>query len=61
MPTNEVTIHNRNGIKVIEVSMMKAKYQGIPWVECSEFQKRKYENFLFLSNQERNRIKFIYQ
>jgi hypothetical protein len=61
MGNNEITIHHRNGVKVIEVDMKKAKHHGIPWIHCSEFQKRKYENFLFLANQERNRIKFIYQ
>ncbi len=61
MHDNEITVHHRNGIKVIEVDMKKAKYQSIPWIDCSEFQKRKYENFQFLANQERNRIKFIYQ
>ena len=61
MHTNEIAIHMRNGWKVIEVDMKKSKYHQIPWVELSEWQKRKYENFLYLSNQERNKIKFIYQ
>ena len=61
MQSDEINVIHRNGIKVIEVDMKKAKYHSIPWVDCSEFQKRKYENFLFLANQERNRIKFIYQ
>lgn len=60
MHHNEITIHTRNGHKVIEVDMKKSKYFGIPWVELSEWQKRKYENFQFLANQERNRIKFLY-
>lgn len=65
MPTNEITDEvtvypNRNGYKVIEVDMKTAKYQHIPWVDLSEFQKRKYENFQYLKNQERSRIKFLY-
>lgn len=60
MQSNEITIHNRNGYKVIEVNIKKAKHNHISWVDCSEWQKRKYENFQFLANQERNRIKFIY-
>jgi len=60
MHNNEVTVHNRNGYKVIEVDMKKSKYQHIPWIDLSEFQKRKYENYLYLANQERSRIKFIY-
>lgn len=62
MHTNEIVVHpNRNGYKVIEVDMKKSKYHGTSWIDLSEWQKRKYENFLFLSNQERNKIKFIYQ
>lgn len=61
MHTNEIAIHMRNGWKVIEVDMKKSKYFSIPWIQLSEWQKRKYENFLYLSNQERNKIKFIYQ
>lgn len=60
MYTDEVKIHNRNGYKVIEVDINKAKYHSTPWVDCSEFQKRKYENFQYLKNQERSRIKFLY-
>ncbi len=61
MHDNEINIHMRGGVKVIEVNMKKTKYFSIPWIYLSEWQKRKYENFLYLSNQERNRIKFIYQ
>lgn len=60
MQSNEITIHNRNGYKVIEVDTKKAKYQNIFWRDLSEWQKRKYENFQYLINQERNRITFIY-
>lgn len=60
MHADEINIFHRNGVKVIEVDMKKAKHHDIPWIDCSEFQKRKYENFQFLANQERNRIKFIY-
>lgn len=61
MQPNEVKICLRNGIKVIEVDTKRAKYHSIPWIDCSEYQKRKYENFQYLANQQRNRIKFIYQ
>jgi hypothetical protein len=61
MHNNEVNIFMRDGYKVIEVDMKKTKYFSIPWVDLSEWQKRKYENFLYLSNQERSKIKFIYQ
>lgn len=61
MHTNEIKVHIRDGWKVIEVDMNKSKYHSIPWIYLSEFQKRKYENFLYLSNQERSKIKFIYQ
>lgn len=60
MHTNEITVHHRNGWKVIEVDMKKTRYFSTPWIDLSEWQKRKYENFLFLSNQERSRIKFLY-
>lgn len=60
MQNDEIKVYNRNGYKVIEVDMKKAKYHRIPWIDCSEFQKRKYENFQYLANQDRSRIKFIY-
>lgn len=60
MHDNEITLYQRNGWKVIEVDMKKSKYFSTPWVHLSEWQKRKYENFLFLANQERSRIKFLY-
>lgn len=60
MRPNEIVIHNRRGYKVIEVDTKKAKHNNILWTDLSEWQKRKYENFLYLSNQERNRITFIY-
>ena len=57
---NEVRIYMRNEVKVIEVTTSKAQYQGIAWKQCSEFQKRKYENFIFLSNNTGLPMKFIY-
>lgn len=60
MSNDEITVINRSGIKVIEVDIKRAKYNRIPWVECSEYQKRKFENFHFLANQNRNIIKFLY-
>jgi len=60
MHTDEVTIHNRGIYKIIEVDMKKSKYHSIPWIHLSEWQKRKFENYLYLKNQERSRIKFIY-
>jgi hypothetical protein len=60
MPGNEVTTYMRDEMKVIEIRTAEAKYQGIPWRECSEFQKRKYENFTYLSNNTGYPMKFIY-
>lgn len=57
---NEVNVQIRGELKVIEVQTKDAKYQGIKWVNCSEFQKRKYENLLFLTNNTGQQIKFIY-
>lgn len=49
-------------MKVITINMHKDKYQGLPWIALSEFQKRKYENLLFLQNmnQEREYVRFVY-
>lgn len=57
---DEVKIYMRDELKVIEVTTSRAKYQGIEWKQCSEFQKRKYENFVFLTNNTGQPIKFIY-
>lgn len=56
----EYQVQQREKTKVIEVNTKVAKYQGIPWGECSEYQKRKYENFVFLANNNRDKIAFIY-
>lgn len=57
----EYKVFYRDEVKVIEVDINKAQYQGIPWKQCSEFQKRKYENFIVLANNTREPIKLIYQ
>lgn len=56
----EYEVYYRDNLKIIEVHTDRAMYQGIPWIECSEFQKRKYENFTVLSNNTREQIKLIY-
>ncbi len=60
MASNGIKITHRGDFKVIEVDVNLAKYQGIVWKELSEFQKRKYENYLVLSNNTKEPIKFIY-
>lgn len=60
MLRDEIKIHNRGDIKVIEVQTSKAKYQGIRWTNLSEYQKRKYENIIFLQNNTGLAMKFIY-
>ena len=57
---NELTIHERDGSLVIEVDVHKAVYQGIMWESLSEYQKRKYENLIFIKNNRGLPIKFIY-
>lgn len=57
---NEINIYNRDEFRVIEVTTAKAKYQGIEWKNCSEYQKKKYENLLFLTNNTGLQMKFIY-
>jgi len=47
------------GYKVITVDTGKATYQGITWKNLGDFGKRKWENYLFLSNP-KERIKVIY-
>lgn len=60
MPNNEVKTYMRDEVKVIEITTSQAKYQGIMWKNCSEFQKKKYENLIFLSNNTGQQMKFIY-
>ena len=53
----------RENLRVLEIKMNEANYQGIPWNKCSEFQKRKFENFVFLSNNRQGmeyKIKIVY-
>lgn len=57
----EYKVFYRDEVKVIEVDINTAQYQGIPWIQCSEFQKRKYENFIVLANNTREPIKLIYK
>lgn len=57
----EYKVFYRDEVKVIEVDTNKAQYQGIQWKQCSEFQKRKYENFIVLANNTREPIKLIYK
>ncbi len=44
---------------VLTIDTSKATYQGVPWRTMGDFGKRKFENFLVLSNAQR-RIKPIY-
>ena len=60
MSGNEIKTFIRDEFKVIEVTTSKAKYQGIAWKNCSEFQKRKYENLIFLTNNTGLPMKVIY-
>lgn len=60
MHGNEVKTYMRDDLKVIEITTSQAKYQGIKWNNCSEFQKRKYENLIFLENNTGMQMKFIY-
>lgn len=60
MHADEVKIQMRDEFKVIEIDTKRVKYQGIKWANCSEFQKRKYENFIYLSNNTGLPMKFIY-
>lgn len=60
MHGDEVKTYVRDEVKVIEVTTSRAKYQGIFWKNCSEYQKKKYENLIFLSNNTGQPMKFIY-
>ncbi len=58
---SEFRTYYRAGNKIVEVDTKKAKYQGKPWTSLSEFQKRKYENLIVLTNNTRQKINFIYK
>ena len=60
MRGNEITINMKGDLKIIEVEMAKANYRGLQWQDCSEYQKRKYENLVFLENNTGEPIKFLY-
>lgn len=51
----------RDEFKVLIIDTKKATYQGIPWVSLGDFGKRKFENFLVLSRNTREKLKIIYQ
>ena len=57
----EYQIVERQGKKVIEVNTKVAVYQGLKWKDLSEYQKKKYENLVFLKNSDRTiHTKVIY-
>lgn len=56
-----VTVHYREGKKVLEVCAAKAVFKGLSWKSLGGWGKRKFENFIFLKNNEdRKVIKFHY-
>lgn len=61
MHRNEITTYLKEDLKIIEVQTTKAKYNHVQWENCSEYQKRKYENLLFLENNTGLPMKFLYK
>lgn len=45
-----VTTHYRQGYKVLEVDTRKAVFKDIPWAQLGSFGKKKFDNWLFLTN-----------
>jgi len=52
--------HESQGRKVLTVDTKKAEYQGKKYRDLSNFQKRKFENLVVLTNA-KDRPKIIYQ
>jgi len=48
-----------SGVRVIEIDTSKAKYQGIPWATLGDYGKRKFENILILTINERAKINYV--
>lgn len=48
----EISTRSYQGRKVLEVDVSKSKYFDTPWKELSEFQKKKFENAIYLENTE---------
>ena len=56
-----VSTYHREGKRVLEIDTSKAIYQEKDWKDCSEYQKRKYENLVFIENsKDRVQLKFVY-
>lgn len=58
-----ITIHHRRGYKVVEVDTKKAEFKGLKWRELGGFGKKKFDNYLFLTNLKNKgteRTKIIY-
>lgn len=57
-----VVAHLRQGHKVLEVDRCNITFKGRPWLELSDYDKRKFETNLFLEhmNNERILVKVLY-
>lgn len=51
-----VVAHLRHGCKVLEVDRYQARFKGTRWVDLSDYDKRKFENNLFLEHMDAERI-----
>ena len=52
--------HESQGRKVLTVDTKKAEYQGKKWQTLSNYQKKKFDNLVVLTNA-KDRPKIIYQ
>lgn len=48
--TTHLFKRGKHPLKVLEVDTDRVKFQGKPWSALANFQKRKFENFLFLND-----------
>lgn len=47
--------------KVLDVDVNQARYFGMPWKRLSEYERRKFENVLFLkAHEQQHKLKILY-
>lgn len=45
-----ITIHHRGQYKVLEIDTTKAFFKGIAWRNLGAYGKKKFDNWIFLTN-----------